>query len=412
MDGAPVGKPFAEQRRPLRTREEWTASWLEQLGRRAADAGVSVSDVRGYSRTLRPLLDGHAGHPADIAAEVVAARAAADDAARDALRFFYNQVLSRVPPQYEENLGRIRERLEPREPEKPVPVPTRPLAASGQLLDLLCKELQVRNYSGRTVKNYLGAVTGYLRWLGRAPSSDDRERVRDYVLYLRNDRGQAPRTVNLRSAALQFFYQHVVGAGRVMDSVARMKTGRTLPKVYGRSDMERIIDAAGNAKHRLLLMLAYGCGLRLGELRMLRPADIDWSRALIRIRGKGSKDRLVMLDPGLGETLKEYLSHQPDSRYVFEGQNPGNPYPRRTIEKIYENACRTAGIARKGGIHSLRHSFATHLLEQGTGLRQIQEVLGHSSIKTTEVYTHVSTTEIGKIRSPLAGLRLKDRGTT
>jgi site-specific recombinase XerD len=118
-----------------------------------------------------------------------------------------------------------------------------------------------------------------------------------------------------------------------------------------------------------------------------------------------------MLDPVLGHALQEYLAGHPDCRYVFEGQTQKSPYPKRTIEKIYENACRSAGIQRKGGIHTLRHTFATHLLEQGTGLRHIQEVLGHSSIKTTEIYTHVSNKEILKIRSPLSTLNLK-RETT
>jgi integrase/recombinase XerD len=213
------------------------------------------------------------------------------------------------------------------------------------------------------------------------------------------------------AAALSFFYRTVIKTPDAVELLPRMKPGKSLPKVYSSNDIEHLINHTDNPKHRLVLMLAYGCGLRLSEIQNLRPTDIDWGRSVISIKGKGSKERLVMLDPVLGRSLKLYLAGQPDCRYVFEGQTSGSPYPKRTIEKIYEKACRSAGIPRKGGIHSLRHTFATHLLEQGTGLRQIQEVLGHSSIKTTEIYTHVSTNEISKIKSPLSSLKLKGETT-
>ena len=243
------------------------------------------------------------------------------------------------------------------------------------------------------------------------PGDDDSKSIGDYLIHLKTDLGQAPRTVNLAAAALSFFYRKVIGKHAAVDLLPRMKPGKSLPKVYSSNDVERMINNVENPKHRLVLMLAYGCGLRLSEIQNLAPADIDWDRGVIRIKGKGSKERQVMLDPVLGHALKRYLAGKPDCRYVFEGQSKGSPYPKRTIEKIYENACRSAGIQRKGGIHSLRHTFATHLLEQGTGLRHIQEVLGHSSIKTTEIYTLVSNKEISKIRSPLSTLNLKE-GTT
>ena len=403
MDGAPATpKSSADQRPGPRTRQEWTAFWLGRLGSRCADAGLELGDIQGYLQRVRPLLDGHAGHPAAIAPEVVAARASADDAARAALRFFYHEVLRTVSPQYEVNLGRIRERL--KSPAAPMPAPAPQASeASGErsLVDRMRKELLVRNYSGRTVKNYLGVVCRYLAWLGRPPASGDKERIRDYLVHLKVGLGQAPRTVNLAGAGLQFFYQHVVGACDVLGGVARMKVGRDLPKVYGKGDMQRIMDAVENPKHRLVLMLAYGCGLRLSEIQMLAPADMDWGRDLIRVRGKGSKDRQVMLDPLLGDALRSHLAGRSGARYVFEGQTPGMPYPKRTIEKIYENACRAAGVVRKGGIHSLRHSFATHLLLQGVDIRRIQELLGHRSVETTMIYTHVLATVAPQVCSPL-----------
>jgi len=158
------------------------------------------------------------------------------------------------------------------------------------------------------------------------------------------------------------------------------------------------------------LKLAYGCGLRLSEIRNLRKQDINFGRDVIIIReGKGKKDRSVMFDIELKRELKIYFDIDKCTEYVFEGYNPGVPLSIRTIEKVYENACKKAGIRIVGGIHTLRHSFATHLLENDVDLRYIQELSGLSRSTTTEINTHVSSKKIGKIRSPLAYLREKKR---
>jgi Site-specific recombinase XerD len=188
-----------------------------------------------------------------------------------------------------------------------------------------------------------------------------------------------------------------------------MKPGRTLPKVYSEDEVARIISALPNLKHRCILMLAYGCGLRLSEITFLKPSNIEWDRRLIRIHGKGSKERIVPLDETLEFNLRQHLSAQKKPVFVFESEQTGKALKKRTIEKIYENALSSAGVKKQGGIHSLRHTYATHLLEQGTDIRQIQAVLGHSSIKTTEIYTHMSTSQINRMVSPLS--RLKGIGT-
>jgi integrase/recombinase XerD len=186
-----------------------------------------------------------------------------------------------------------------------------------------------------------------------------------------------------------------------------MKTGRQLPKVYSPEEIEKILSVEMNPKHRLLLMLAYGCGARLSELRYLKRDDIKIDRDLILIRqGKGKKDRIVMLDSVIKVEIERYLKIGLSTTYLFEGYSPGIPLTAMTISKIYHHACEKAGVICQGGIHTLRHSFATHLLEQGTDLRYIQELLGHSNSKTTEIYTHVSTKAIGKIRSPISHLNL------
>jgi integrase/recombinase XerD len=274
----------------------------------------------------------------------------------------------------------------------------------------LVKELKLRNYSGRTVKNYSALVVNYLKWLNSEPSADDAAAIKKYHLYLKDSKEYAPRTVNLATAAIQFFYKNVVRFNLHSETIPRMKTGRQLPKVYSQEDIEKILSSVDNPKHRLVLMLAYGCGMRLSELRSLKPDDVDLDRDIILIRqAKGKKDRVVMIDPSIKSDIGAFLRSGKGSRYLFEGYESGRMLSSATISKIYHHACEKARITPKGGIHSLRHSFATHLLEQGTGLRQIQELLGHSNSKTTEIYTHVSTASIKKIRSPIAHLSVKNR---
>lgn len=213
-----------------------------------------------------------------------------------------------------------------------------------------------------------------------------------------------PHTINLAAAALMFFYIEVLKFKISVESIPRMKTGKDLPNVYSRAEVSKLLESTSNPKHKLILMLAYGCGLRLAEIVALKPTDIDWFREVIRIHGKGSKERDLPLDQCLQTPLKSHLAANQRLVYLFEGSEKGQSYPPRTIQKIYDNACEKSKIHRRGGIHTLRHSFATHLLEQGVDLRKIQVLLGHSSVKTTQIYTHVSREEIAKIRSPLASL--------
>ncbi len=265
-------------------------------------------------------------------------------------------------------------------------------------------ELHLRNYSQRTMKNYSTIIYRYLLWLKKDPSENDTSNIRDYELHLRQEFNLAPRTINLAAAALMFFYSQVLKLKISFESIPRMKTGKDLPNVYSQADVSKLLESASNPKHKLILMLAYGCGLRLAEIAALRPTDIDWNREVIRIHGKGSKERDVPLDQCFHVPLKKHLAANQGLVYLFEGSEKRQPYPPRTIQKIYDNACEKSKIQRRGGIHSLRHSFATHLLEQGVDLRKIQVLLGHSSVKTTQIYTHVSREEIAKIRSPLASL--------
>jgi integrase/recombinase XerD len=381
------------------TDAQWRAIWIRKLDKSLNELGIEASKAGCCRGMIEKFLIENPGPPvavADSGVRSFLSKIAPEQrqAAAEALLFFFRNAVGS-----EKHAASIANLLKP------------PVSRARPLLDRLVRELKLRNYSHRTVRVYTSAVNAFLDYLDREPRDSDSKLIGDYLIHLKTSLGQAPRTVNLAAAAISFFYRTVMGLSGPVAPLPRMKPGKSLPKVYSVEDVERMINRTENHKHRLVLMLAYGCGLRLSEIQNLRPGDIDRERAVIRIKGKGSKDRQVMLDPVLGRALKQHLDGRHGCRFVFEGRNGGTPYPKRTIEKIYENACRSAGIQRKGGIHSLRHTFATHLLEQGTGLRHIQEVLGHSSIKTTEIYTHVSNKEISKIRSPLSSLNLKG-GTT
>jgi integrase/recombinase XerD len=280
------------------------------------------------------------------------------------------------------------------------------------MLDRLSIELKARKFSVSTIRNYTEAVTRFLQTGTKLPDQVSHQEIKEYLVSLHEKENLAPRTVNLHAAAITFFYNNVMNNPSAVKTVPRMKTGRQLPKVYSENDMEKMLSAGMNPKHRLMLMMAYGCGLRLSELRHLKKNDVQIDRDLIIVRqGKGKKDRIVMLDPVIKTEMQRYLKTNQCSTYLFEGYAVGRPLTKTTISKIYQHACEKAGITRQGGIHTLRHSFATHLLEHGTDLRIIQELLGHANSKTTEIYTHVSSKVISKIKSPIAHLNF-DKGST
>jgi len=269
----------------------------------------------------------------------------------------------------------------------------------------LGEEIKSRSYSSNTLRNYYAAVSRFLDTLTPESCNDWSSAFKRHLIRLKEDFGLAPSTINNHAASIKFFFVEVLEIQPGDDLMVRMKTGKPLPRVHSKENVAAILKTPRNVKHRLILMLVYGCGLRLGEVRFLRPVDIDVDREILWVRkGKGKKDRMIMLDGDLISKVKEWCALDCGKEYLFEGYRPGMPLARRTIEKVYENACSKLGIDRQGGIHSLRHSFATHLLEQGCDLRYIQELLGHASTKTTEIYTHVAAHKIVEIRSPIAGM--------
>lgn len=185
----------------------------------------------------------------------------------------------------------------------------------------------------------------------------------------------------------------------------RPRTQHRLPNVLSKEEVKKILDASVNEKHRVILSIVYGCGLRRSEVLMLEPQDIDRDRMLLSVRqAKGFKDRVVPVSVKLIDMIDGYLKRYRPEKYLIEGQKAGRRYSAGSVEKVFRMACDKAGIKKNITLHGLRHSYATHLLEAGTDLRYIQELLGHKSSKTTEIYTHVTDKSIQRIRSPFDDL--------
>lgn len=274
-----------------------------------------------------------------------------------------------------------------------------------RLLERLREEVRVQGLSNSTLRNYTAEVSRFLARLTPELADDWPRAFKEHLLWLHEHEGLAPNTVNQHAASIKFFLQEVLELEPGKGIAVRMKTGKPLPRVHSRANVAKIVSFPRNAKHRLMLQLAYGCGLRLNEIRQLRPGHIDMDRKVVWVRkGKGKKDRMVMLDDELVPSVRGWLHTGSGKEYLFEGYTPGKAISRRSIQKVYSTTCARLGIDSQGGIHSLRHSFATHLLEQGVDLRYIQELLGHSSTRTTEIYTHVAAHKLIQIRSPIAGL--------
>jgi integrase/recombinase XerD len=281
------------------------------------------------------------------------------------------------------------------------PPPTH--AQSDDPLLLLQREMRLRNYSQKTIKAYRSCVRSLIAHAGsRAPKALTAGDLRLYLLHLVENDGMSAAYVNQVINALRFLYVELYRMPLVLGDIPRPKKEKKLPTVLSLSEVKAIFDATENLKHRCLLMLVYSAGLRVGEVIHLELGDIDSDRMMVHIRGaKGKKDRYSILSPAVWQVIQHYYRRFEPRRFVFEGQEPGTQYSIRSAQKVFEVAAASAGIRKSVSIHSLRHAFATHLLEQGTDLRFIQELLGHASSKTTEIYTHVSRRNLGQIRSPV-----------
>jgi len=269
-------------------------------------------------------------------------------------------------------------------------------------------ELQLHRKSPRTVEAYVTAVAQLARHYGRSPDTISIEEVRDFLHYLITQRKVAFSTCNQKLAGIRFFYRLVLGQDEFSLRVPAKRSGR-LPEPLSRSEIARLLDATQNTKHRVLLMTAYGGGLRVSEVVHLLPRDIHSERMLIRVnQGKGRKDRYTLLSQRLLEELRAYWREHRPQHWLFSSKDTSNPLPVATAQKIFSTAKQRAGVQHGHGIHCLRHSFATHLMEAGVPLPTIQRLMGHASLSTTAKYLHVTSKHLGSIRSPLDLLRLPE----
>jgi integrase/recombinase XerD len=271
-----------------------------------------------------------------------------------------------------------------------------------QALDKMVKTLQLKAYSRNTIELYKGELLILARLLGERPVHElTVAHIKSYLLWLIKNQSYSESKVHTTINALKFYFEQVLLRSKFFIEVPRPKKPFKLPSVHSANEVKSLIDSKQNIKHKTMLMVGYAAGLRVSEIVKLKLTDIDSERMVIYIRGaKGKKDRQVMLSKKLLDQLRIYYKLYKPKEYLFEGMFRG-PYAERSLQKVFMDAKEATGNLKKGGIHSLRHSFATHLLEQGTDIRIIQELLGHNSLRTTQRYTHVSVRHISQMQSPL-----------
>jgi len=262
-------------------------------------------------------------------------------------------------------------------------------------------DLRLKNFSDGTIKVYVRAVEKFALFLGRSPDESTAEDVRAFMIH-QLDRGLSRSYCVILRNALRHLYLDTLGRTDVLEAVPRSKRERRLPVVLSRQEMQRLFAVVENIKHKALFMTAYDAGLRLSEILNLRIEDIDSQRMVIRIcQAKGKKDRYGRLSKGLLTLLREYWRVCRPESFLFPGACLHRRYDVSTPGLILKKLCRKAAITKQVSMHTLRHSFATHLLEAGTNLRVIQQLLGHSNIQTTCLYTHISIEELRETPSPM-----------
>lgn len=267
------------------------------------------------------------------------------------------------------------------------------------LLQKTSQELQLRNMSKQTIQTYVSCLKAYFAFKQSDFSEMNQENIRQFILQKLNN-GSAAQTANLHLNAIKFFYREVLQSQRRIE-IPFAKKPVTIPVVLSHSEIERIIQSITNVKHRMMIALGYGAGLRVSEVVNLRVSDIDMDQRIVTVRqSKGRKDRISVLPQKLVHELSSFISGKTGQQHLFESER-GGTLTTSTVQKVFERSCRKAGIQKHATFHSLRHSFATHLLENGTDIRYVQALLGHSNIRTTQRYTQVTNPALKNIKSPL-----------
>ena len=268
----------------------------------------------------------------------------------------------------------------------------------------MLEDMAIRKLAPKTQASYLRAVRNFAAFLGRSPDQASAEELRRYQLHLSTSGMSAP-SLNATVTALRFFFAVTLERRELTDRMPFVREPRKLPVVLSPEEVARLLDAAPGLKYKAALSVAYGAGLRAAEVVSLKLSDIDSERMVIRVeQGKGAKDRYVMLSEHLLHLLRSYWRAARPQGWLFPGQNPVNPLTTRQLSRACHAAAQAAGIDKRVSPHTLRHSFATHLLEQKVDIRVIQVLLGHKKLESTALYAQVATRAIGAVKSPLEHL--------
>jgi site-specific recombinase XerD len=262
-------------------------------------------------------------------------------------------------------------------------------------------DLRLRNYAQRTIETYVGRIVAFAKHFGRSPDLLGPEEVRTFQLHLL-ERRVSWSSFNQAVCALRFLYGTTLGRPEQLPLIPYGKRPKTLPSVLAPQEVLRLIDAAPTPRDRIFLQVAYGCGLRLSELIHLRVTDIDSARMVIQVRqGKGAKDRLVPLSPRLLQELRAYWRRYRPSAWLFPGDKPGQPISGSNLQRRFGQLVQRVGLTKHCSLHTLRHSYATHLLEAGVDLLTLKTLLGHKTLETTTRYLHVNSQRLQQTPSLL-----------
>lgn len=282
----------------------------------------------------------------------------------------------------------------------------------GRLYDQMKRDLELRNFSPHTRRTYLACVRRFVLYFHRSPEELGDPEIREYLHYLIKERKVSQGAVTQAYGALKFFYETTLKRDWEGFRIPKGKTGRRLPTVLSQQEVEALFGAIKNLKHRAILMTIYSAGLRISEALQLKLSDIDSQRMMIRVaHGKGNKDRYTLLGKRNLDILREYWKKYRPRDWLFCNPSRKKPLSTNAVRRVFYKALRKAGIKKHAIVHTLRHSFATHLLEAGTDLYHIQHLLGHTNPKTTAVYLHLSRKELTKVTSPLDLLEEPEKPT-
>lgn len=268
-----------------------------------------------------------------------------------------------------------------------------------EYLEQTKQELKLRNYSKKTIISYLACLKDYFNFKSNNFEKIEEENIKNFLLK-KQEKNYSPQTINLYLNAIKFFYREITKNPQKVN-LKFAKRSKKLPIVLSREEIKKIIESIKNLKHKLIISLAYGAGLRISEVVNLKVKDINLEELTIHLKdAKGKKDRITIFPEKIRSDIQELIAIKNLNDYLFESER-GGKLSERTAQKVFENALQKSDIKKDATFHSLRHSFATHLLENGTDVRYVQELLGHQNIRTTQIYTQVTNPNLKNIKSPL-----------